>query len=101
MIYTEDALDGNNYPTDEFLEWVKSYNTIKEPANELLQEVLLAFQSAGRAWVDNDVYSFATLGWSGNEEMIMALRENHLFWGMHWQSSERGGLHKFKLGDGQ
>jgi len=97
VIYAGTTLDSDNYPTEEFLEWIKTYDTIKEPVLELIQEVWLAFQQMGRAWVDDNVYSFATLGWSGNEAMIMALNENRLFWAMYWQSSERGGLHIFKI----
>lgn len=45
----------------------------------------------------NGRYRFATGGWSGNEDMIGALRSNHLAWAMTWQASKRGGLHIFQI----
>lgn len=39
----------------------------------------------------------ATGGWSGVEEIISALMDNHIFWATCWQSSHRGGLVVFKL----
>ena len=38
----------------------------------------------------------ATGGWSGNEELIGALRQNLMFWACCWESSSRGGGHTFK-----
>jgi hypothetical protein len=37
----------------------------------------------------------ATGGWSGNEGIIAALQQNHLFWGLCWLESRRGGGYKF------
>jgi hypothetical protein len=38
----------------------------------------------------------ATGGWSGNESLIRALRDNQLVWSFTWQLSKRGGLHIFR-----
>jgi len=40
-------------------------------------------------------WTFATGGWSGNEDIIEALQANGLFWILCWVSSERGGRHIF------
>ena len=40
---------------------------------------------------------FATGGWSGNEDVIEALRENFVAWAMAWKLSASGGLHIFRL----
>ena len=37
-----------------------------------------------------------TGGWSGNEEIVLALQKN-LFWFLYWQKSERGGHYYFKI----
>ena len=42
-------------------------------------------------------YRFATGGWSGNEDIIQALSENHLFWMINWYSSKRGGEYVFRI----
>jgi len=44
----------------------------------------------GRKWI-----KFATGGWSGNEEIIGAMRANYGLWSLYWESSHRGGLHVF------
>lgn len=36
-----------------------------------------------------------TWGWSGNEEIIDAIRENVVWWGLYWFRSERGGHYIF------
>lgn len=40
-------------------------------------------------------YELITGGWSGNEDIIGAMRENYIFWSLWWERSERGGYHKF------
>lgn len=42
-------------------------------------------------------YHLHTFGWSGNEELISAMKENLVFWGYCWFSSERGGHYVFKF----
>jgi hypothetical protein len=37
----------------------------------------------------------ATGGWSGNESVIAAMRENRMLWSTLWMSSTRGGRHVF------
>lgn len=38
---------------------------------------------------------FVTGGWSGNEDLIAALKENDLIWSLSWLASKRGGYHRF------
>ena len=42
-------------------------------------------------------FQYHTGGWSGNEDVIAALRQNWLFWAMCWQKSTRGGHFYFKI----
>jgi hypothetical protein len=47
--------------------------------------------------VDENNFELHTGGWSGNEDIMMALENNQLFWVMCWQESKRGGHYKFKV----
>jgi hypothetical protein len=38
-----------------------------------------------------------TGGWSGNEDIIGAMRQNFIFWGMCWTETYRGGHHYFRI----
>lgn len=42
-------------------------------------------------------YYISTGGWSGNEDLIDAMQENHVVWSLCWWSSRRGGHHEFRL----
>lgn len=44
----------------------------------------------------NNVYTVSTAGWSGNEEIITAMRENTIFWLLYWDSERRGGHYVFR-----
>lgn len=43
------------------------------------------------------VYEISTGGWSGNESLIAAMRDNVVFWSMCWQQSRRGGHYIFHV----
>ena len=42
-------------------------------------------------------YKISTGGWSGNEEILSALRENHVIWSFSWVQSRRGGHYIFEI----
>jgi hypothetical protein len=37
-----------------------------------------------------------TFGWSGNEDVISAMRDNWMFWTLCWVKEERGGHYVFR-----
>lgn len=39
---------------------------------------------------------FITGGWSCNELVISTMKQNYLMWALCWESSHRGGLHRFE-----
>ena len=99
--------DKNGYPTDSVLAqlvyieqptgaldfalelWNRNFGSTSEE----LRPHELAILHADK---DERFIRFATGGWSGNESVISALRENHLAWALTWRLSTRGGLHIFE-----
>lgn len=47
--------------------------------------------------LENGRVEIATGGWSGCEEIMSALQDNHIFWAVCWHSSHRDGIAIFKL----
>lgn len=45
---------------------------------------------------DEHIVELSTGGWSGNEDLIGALMDNHLWWTIFWYQSTRGGRYVFK-----
>lgn len=95
-----EPLDDDGYPTDAFLDYLRTYPINGRAAcKALLSAVRPAWQYADCGyWTENgDDYGISTGGWSGNESIIAALEQNFLFWSLCWWSSRRGGHYAFKL----
>ncbi|MEJ5200600.1 MAG: hypothetical protein WHV66_00090 [Anaerolineales bacterium] len=45
------------------------------------------------------VYIFHTVGWSGNESVIAAMKQNPLFWSLAFELHAKGGLYVLTLPD--
>jgi len=41
----------------------------------------------------------STCGWSSNELVVIAMKENVVMWAMTWESSHRGGHYQFSIKD--
>ena len=55
----------------------------------------------GRIWVPKEGFlNLATGGWSANEAIASALRDNRAFWAVYWDSSHRGGLDVLRMPKG-
>jgi hypothetical protein len=103
-----ELLDDHGYPTGEFLSWLESLSidNVMHP-HKVLDTIKSAWNYADWGWrveeTENDLkrpvvrYSISTGGWSGNEEIINALRQNPCFWPCYWHSSRRGGHHVFEV----
>lgn len=94
-------LDGDNYPDEKSLEEIKEWDILKQGIQGLLDLV-----EENTNWADRQIcitgkkvirFEYHTGGWSGNEEVIGALRQNFLFWAMYWEKSVRGGHFYFKI----
>ena len=85
----------DGYPTDEFLQsivdwpWQDGFAALLEHA--LVGHIYPYYWSR-----EGNTWDISTGGWSGNESIIYALRENHMFWAMCWVQSRRGGHYIFE-----
>lgn len=103
-------LDEDGYPTKEALDkianwphtdgWAELLAFVRElwAYNEYWQEEKnVTTIDIPNYKVVADVYRVSTIGWSGNESLIMALQENWMFWTFCWQQSNRGGHYIFHV----
>jgi|SRR5690625_1557337 len=101
-------LDSDGYPRDEVLDRITEMHFLD--ALDLVGELWsypwayrkeLTPKEAAFLMFDHgelgklEVWRFLTGGWSGNESLIGALRENLMVWGFAWQVSTKSGLHIF------
>lgn len=85
-----------DYPTDEELERLTKWDYNDAPG-------WFAFaKEVGNYWPDDEFwdevngrYYISTGGWSGNEDIIAAMRENRVLWMFWWESHRSGGHYSF------
>ena len=89
----------DNYPTDTAIAVILLW-----PATDytnLFDFIKSIWWAADWGWHEgldsdgNNVIQISTGGWSGNEDLIRAMMDNHMFWILHWMESRRGGHYKF------
>jgi uncharacterized phage protein (TIGR01671 family) len=101
-------LDEDGYPTDLSLTLIKKANPFEKNPHELMDFVKRLWQYSDWGWSTKKkkmsygkkaiLYSISTGGWSGNESIISALKNNeNFFWTLYWQSSKVGGHYKFLI----
>ena len=96
-----DITDDYDYPTDEFLKWVSTYDIgIYEMFIRLPVYLNYIFGGWKFSMISYDgttcTLEMSTGGWSGNEDIIRAMKDN-VFWVTFWQSTARGGHYVFDL----
>jgi len=88
-------MDEHGYPTQSELDKIKSWSW--EDFTGLMDYIKYLWKYP-QYWEQNDnEYSISTGGWSGNEDIIQAMKENIMFWSCCWYQSTRSGHHIFKL----
>jgi len=110
-------MDKNGYPDDNELEFIENYNCIIKPIKPLISFIkerwkFKDFFGISERTEEFEVYDVSTKnkfrptykvlevstgGWSGNESIITALRENKYFWAFFWVESRRGGHYIFEV----
>ena len=93
-------MEQDGYPSEETLKKIKEWNVSKQSATDLIKLIEdnwwggdSGFKLSGRKTL---ILELHTLGWSGNEDIISALKSN-FFWNLYWQKSIRGGHYYFKI----
>ena len=94
-------LDADNYPDEASLKQIREYDLLEQPFSGLLQ---LLWENTN--WADRQIFmrgkhvihlTYSTGGWSGNENVVDALRANILFWGLCWERTDAGGHYYFRI----
>jgi hypothetical protein len=87
----------DGYPTDDTIDKIKRWPILSPLACRNL------LRYCQEAWAYPDYFTWrgkiarvSTGGWSGNEDIIAALRENRVFWALCWMEERRGGHYKFE-----
>ena len=72
--------DGNGYPTDEFLDFIRSYNYDTMPILDFVEILCSAWKFSSfklkRKYDGKRKLELHTAGWSGNEDIICAVQGN-------------------------
>ena len=87
------------YPSQEDLDKISSWEV------KNFKEFRDIFEFVEKIWWQPDwgihkydkEYHISTGGWSGNEDIIEAMRKNYILWRMCWVQSRRGGHYVFEL----
>lgn len=83
----------SDYPTREELEEIEKWDY--NDWDGLMAFIEPLFSPMGRVWQEQGVTYMATGGWSGNEDIILAMQSNAMIWAMYAHSWFRGGLYGF------
>ena len=107
LIEHNEMLNDDGYPTDAALDVIRLWHWDDSKGWFKFIEGLWHFRGWG--WKEDDEaheyledeivrrYHVSTCGWSGNEAIIRAMKENnHMLWTLTWVQSRRGGHHIFE-----
>lgn len=96
MLIPFEESDGS--PTEDTLALISRWE-YGDGWTSLMEYITPYFSKWGRVtYRESDkVYEMATGGWSGNEDIILALKGNMLFWHTAWVMTARGGYYEFEV----
>ena len=92
---TVDEAESGKYPSERTLELIAKWPEDDLPG--LFKFLADVWSDYGRIWEEDGFIKVSTGGWSGNEEIMSALRSNTIVWSFTWHSSYRGGFTLFRL----
>ena len=91
----------SEYPDELRLQFIEDYKELE--GNGLITFLNIieetwsdygTFRLKGKKVLKLDLH---TGGWSGNEDIVRALKKNITFWGRYWQRSDLGGHYYFEM----
>jgi hypothetical protein len=88
-----------HYPSEQVLKIIQEWDIIKQGLLPLIDLIKGEWEFADVGYFKKTrrrLY-LSTAGWSGNEEIIMALQKNFVFWAVCWMKEERGGHYTFEI----
>ena len=99
--------DKDGYPTDEELQKIEEW-PLSDGYTEFFSFIRGCWWTPQWGWREEDAmddlfgrpvkrYTISTGGWSGNEEIIEAMRSNRFLWLFTWVQSRRGGHYIFEV----
>lgn len=99
----DEFLNENGYPTDEILDWITKFDPRKINIYDFLDIIydIWTYDLWGfklyRKYGKYRKLELHTGGWSGNEDIIRALRKNMYFFSFYWRKTEVGGHYYFRI----
>lgn len=93
-------MDEDGYPTEEELKIISEWDILKKDVSGLIEYIRERWMYSDCGYFDLKgkkvlKLRLSTAGWSGNESIIGALKNNPLFWTLYWEISKRGGHYWF------
>jgi len=95
-------MDIDGYPEEDEIKRVVKWD--HNDCKGLMAYVKSLWWMPGWGWSESPgekkgtmIYNISTGGWSGNEELIGALKSNPMFWLLCWVQSRRGGHYIFEV----
>lgn len=87
----------NEYPREAEIEAIAAWDTTTvQQDKKLWAYIKVLWWMPGWGWRETRRrIRLSTGGWSGNEDLIEAMKRNWTFWPAHWVSTRRGGHYVF------
>lgn len=99
---THDMMDRDGYPTEKFYKWAESIKWEYDGLMDITQTIIDCWHMAdwgvylkGKYRGHRTLY-LHTGGWSGNEDIIAAMRDT-MWWTLCWRNHIHGGHYAFSI----
>lgn len=91
------GFDADGYPPERALERIAKWPVGREQDLQGLLDFIEEhwWEADWGFRRDDSRLELHTLGWSGNESILGALKKNFIFWGLYWKRHDVGGHYYF------